>query len=151
MDTLARLTEEELVPTEVTRLDPCCKCVAAFAANHFAHVNSWNVKVSTLEVSCSSWARSVRSTAFDSYYSLLWSNNSRIVTPCSLVSYNSCAALSFGYEAEHVASTDSLTSDKYTDFLRVKSVDCVVLVESLTGTFAITTFVNTSVVSLTIR
>ena len=39
VNTLASLTEEELVSTEIRRFDPCRECVASFSLNNWSYVD----------------------------------------------------------------------------------------------------------------
>ena len=63
VDTLASLTEEELVSTEVRWLDPCSECVAAFTLNDRSDVNARNANESVLKISCSRRTWSCRCSA----------------------------------------------------------------------------------------
>ena len=63
VDTLAGLSEEELVTADITRLDPCCCGVAVLTlniSNDAGKVSSWYVQEASLEVCSSSWSRSLR-------------------------------------------------------------------------------------------
>ena len=62
VDTLVGLTEEELVSANVTRLDPCCCCVAAFTVNDVLYgiTSACDAEESALKVSSSDWSRSLR-------------------------------------------------------------------------------------------
>ena len=62
MDTLVGLTEEELVPTDVRRLNPCSCRVAAFTVNDVGYgvTSACDAEESALEVNSGSRSRSLR-------------------------------------------------------------------------------------------
>ena len=87
MDTLAGLTEEELVSAEVRWLEPCCKCVTRVFADDWRNVD-WCSQQSVLEVSCFSWARACRCTAVNSESRLSCFTDCSVITIECAVNYN---------------------------------------------------------------